>query len=102
MKQQKSQPKVTDKVTGLTGGTAILAINPTTPSAPSLNLAAISAYPVVPANQTICTSAPATSSAVTPAAGSPQPSDPFLKLKIDSLKEKQRADSFFNSLPPEQ
>ncbi|HEX7861542.1 MAG TPA: hypothetical protein VF773_14500 [Verrucomicrobiae bacterium] len=32
----------------------------------------------------------------------PSTSDPFLQIRINSLKEKQRADSFFNSLTPEQ
>ena len=104
MKQKNSQTKVTDNVTAPNCGTALPAINSTTPSfaAPSLNLAAISAYPVVPANQTVSIPVPAPSSAVVPAPGSPPSSDPFLKLKIESLKEKQRSDSFFNSLPPEQ
>jgi hypothetical protein len=50
--------------------------------------------------------APGTSTAVAPAAAAPltppPAPDPFLKIKIESLKRKQRADSFCHSVTPDQ
>jgi hypothetical protein len=60
---------------------------------------ASSAVPVNPGSAASGTSAAVAASApITP----PSPPDPFLKIKIESLKRKQRADSFCHSITNEQ
>src|SRR5688500_13461230 len=116
MKHKITPSKVTANVTGLPQSQAKAHSAEYIPSAqPSLQLAT-SFFPLpsvsshLPAILESAPSAPNTvpntalETAPEPGHPTPLPSTPdrFLQIRIDSLKEKQRADSFFNSLNAEQ
>src|SRR5688500_12243292 len=58
--------------------------------------------PALPPNAMLPIPQAESSSHIASTSSTPAALDRFVQIKIDSLREKQRADSFFNSLPPEQ
>ncbi|HEX7861071.1 MAG TPA: hypothetical protein VF773_12130 [Verrucomicrobiae bacterium] len=99
MKQKNHLPKLTDNVTSFSALTPSLPLPQGRPLAmPTLPVAISSSQPTsiqphAPAQ------VPSTLPAFAPAASAP---DLYLQIKVDSLKEKQRANSFFNSLDSDQ